>query len=125
MDLKNYLALLVFGTLLCWCAWVLVLMNIDPTNSGFIGLASFFLSLFFGLLGTLTLLGFAFRRAFQRERVAFDHIGVSLRQGLFFALVFVGALLLRSVGLYTWWNILFLVAGFTVLEFFFLTRDAA
>lgn len=124
MGLKNYLLLMVFGTVLCWIAWTLVLFNIDPTQSGIVGMVSFFFSLFFALLGTFALLGFVARRAFRKDAVAFDHISVSLRQSLFFSLVVVGSLLLRAGGLYAWWSMLFLVAGFSLLEFFFLMHDA-
>lgn len=123
MPLKYYVFLMLFGTLLCWCAWALVLWKIDPATSGMIGLMSFFLSLFLALLGTFTLLGFAFRRSIRKDTIAFRHIGISVRQGLFFSLVLVGSLLLRSTGLYVWWSMLFLLAGFTLLEFFFLTHE--
>ncbi len=124
MALKHYLALLVAGTALCWVAWLVVLFKINPFVSGFIGLASFFVALFLALLGTFSLLGFVFRKTFSRDTVAFHHIGVSMRQALFFSLIVTLVLLLRGVGLYTWWIMLFLVAGFTVLEFFFLAREA-
>lgn len=123
MPLRSSLLLLVFGTALCWVAWSLVLFNIDPENSGFVGLASFYLSLFLALVGTFALLGFVARRALTDDPVAFRHIGVSMRQGLLFALVVVGALLLRGTRLYTWWSVVLLLAGFTLLEFFFLTRE--
>lgn len=122
-PLKSYLLLAVFGTLVCWSAWALVLFNIDPVVSGFIGLASFYCSLFLALLGTFALIGFAVRRTFSRATVAYHQIGVSIRQGVFLALVVVGALLLRGSGLYTWWNLLVLIAGCTLIEFFFLTRE--
>ncbi len=122
--MRSYLALMILGTAACWLAWLVVLFNIDPTVSGFIGMASFFLSLFLALLGTFALAGFSLRKTFSRDTIALHHVGVSVRQGLFFALVVVGALLLRGTGLYTWWSVTFLLAGFTVLEFFFLTREA-
>lgn len=123
--MKRYLFLAAFGTVVCWAAWVLVLFNIDPFVSGFIGLASFYLSLFLALLGTFSLLGFLFRRAFPRGQIAFRQIGVSVRQGLFLSLVVVGGLLLRGTGLYTWWNLILFIAGFTLLESFFLTRESS
>lgn len=123
--MKRYLLLAAFGTIICWAAWALVLFYIDPFISGFIGLTSFYLTLFLALLGTFSLLGFLFRRTFLRDRIAYHHIGVSVRQGLFFSLVVVGGLLLRGTGLYTWWNLAFLVAGFTVLEFFFLSHESS
>ncbi|MFH1171691.1 MAG: hypothetical protein V1778_04090 [bacterium] len=122
--MKRYLLLAAFGTLVCWTAWVLVLFNIDPFLSGFIGLASFYFSLFLALLGSFSLLGFLFRRTFSRDTIAYHHIGVSIRQALFLSLVLVGTLLLRGTKLYTWWNVAFLLAGFTILEWFFLTRES-
>ncbi len=124
VTLRHYLYLMVFGTLLCWAAWLIVLFNIDPRASGGIGLASFLVSLFLGLLGTFALLGFLFRRAFLRSAVAFDHIGVSVRQGMLLALVLVLALALKATGLYAWWVLVFLVAGISLLESFFLTRSS-
>lgn len=125
MNLQRYVLLAVIGTLLCWGAWVLVLFSIDPFASGFAGLASFYLSLFLALLGTFALLGFFFRRVFSHSTIAFHHISVSVRQGLFFSLVVVGGLLLRGTGLYAWWNLLLLIACFTLLEYFFLTRETS
>jgi hypothetical protein len=123
--MRRYLVLAVFGTVICWVAWVIVLFNIDPTVSGFIGLASFYSSFFCALLGTFSLLGFAIRRVVSRDRVAFRSLGVSIRQGLFLSMLLVGALLLRGTGFYTWWNLLFLIGAITLLEFFFLTRESA
>ncbi len=124
MSLRHYLVLLIVGTLACWSAWFVVLFNIDPTQSGFVGLAGFYASLFLAALGTFTVLGFVFRKAFLRDPIAIHHIGVAVRQGLFLALAGVGALLLLGTGMFTWWAVGLLVAGFTLLEFFFLTRNA-
>ena len=124
MALQRSLLLLIGGAVLCWSAWLLVLFNIDPYTSGAVGLTSFCATLFLAFLGTFSLLGFLFRRAFARQTVAYHHIGVSVRQGIFLALVVVGAVVLRGTGLYTWWSLAFLLAGFTVLEFFFLSREA-
>lgn len=125
MALKHYLTLMIFGTAACWVTWLVALFRIDPFVSGFIGQASFFLSFFLALLGSFSILGFLFRRAFSKDAVAFHHVGISMRQGLFFALIVVGSLLLRGTGLFTWWSIAFLLGGLTVLEFFFLTREAS
>lgn len=123
MSLRHYLVLLIVGTLACWSAWFVVLFNIDPKQSGFVGLAGFYASLFLAALGTLTVLGFVFRKAFSHDPIAIHHIGVAVRQGLFLALAGTAALLLLGTGMFTWWAVGLLVAGFTLLEFFFLTRD--
>lgn len=124
MILRRYVSMLLIGTLLCWGAWVVVLWAIDPFVSGVVGFASFYATLFLAVLGTCTLLGFLFRRTFRKNQIAFRQIAVSIREGLFFAIIFVGALSLLAAKLLTWWVLLFLVAGFTILEFFFHTREA-
>lgn len=124
MNLKQYLLLAVVGTALCWLAWAIVLFQINPFVSGMIGLGSFYLSLFLALLGTFSIAGFFLRRLFARQVMVLQQANVSIRQGLWLAIVVVGGLLLRGTGLYTWWSLTFLIAGCTVLEFFFLTREA-
>lgn len=116
--------MLLIGTLLCWGAWIVVLWSIDPFVSGIVGLGSFYATLFLAILGTCTLLGFVFRRAFRKNQIAFRQITVSVREGFFFAVILTGALSLLAAKLLTWWVLLFLVAGFTVLEFFFHSREA-
>lgn len=110
-------------TLVCWGAFVVVLFRIDPETGGALAMALFFLSLFFALWGTLSLGGFLARYALQRNTVAFKHIGVSLRQALWFAVLVSLTLFLVSQELLVWWMSVFLISGLTVLEGFFLSRS--
>lgn len=114
-----------FGSLVCWGAWFLVIFNIDPYNSGFIGLASFYLILFLALLGTLSLIGFFIRMIFIKKAVLFRQIGVSLRQATLFSVLIMLSILLQANKLFTWWNAILLVIGFSLLEFFFLSRESS
>jgi hypothetical protein len=109
-------------TLVCWGAFVVVLFRIDPQTGGTLALTLFFISLFFALWGTLSLLGFIVRLLTQRQTVAFKHIGVSLRQALWFAILVCLSLFLVSQELLVWWMSLLLVISLTVLEAFFLSR---
>jgi len=113
-----------FGSAICWGAWFLVLFNIDPYSSGWIGRASFYIILFLALLGTLSLVGFFIRLIFVRKSVLFRHIGVSLRQAVLFSILITISFILQSSRLFTWWNAILLVFSFTLLEFFFLSRKA-
>lgn len=122
MSLKRYLATMAMTTLVCWGAFVVVLFRIDPETGGSLALTLFFLSLFFALWGTLSLSGFFVRYIMQRSTVPFKHIGVSLRQALWFAILVCLTLFLVSQELLVWWMSLFLVVGLTVLEGFFISR---
>lgn len=110
------------STFFCWLAWITVLYYIDPETSGFIGLASFHLSLFLALTGTLSLLGFLIRVLFSKEEVFFRHIRASFRQALLFSILVAGSLILLGMKLFKWWSILLLIIGLTALELFFLSR---
>ncbi|MBI2411114.1 MAG: hypothetical protein HYV32_04455 [Candidatus Kerfeldbacteria bacterium] len=123
MTLKRYIATMLLTTLLCWTAFMLVLYRIDPESAGTVGMMLFFISLFFGLLGTLNLLGFFLRFVFLRNTVPFRYIGISLRQSFWFALLVCLTLLLIQEELLVWWMPILLVLGLAVLEGFFLARS--
>lgn len=53
----------------------------------------------------------------------FKHIGISLRQALWFAILVCLTLFLVSQELLVWWMSFLLVIGLTVLEGFFLSRS--
>ncbi len=114
---------MAFTTIICWGCFAVVLFRIDPSDGGVIGLGLFFIALFFALWGSISLLGFFIRLLFKRNTVPFRHIGISLRQALWFAILICLTLFLVSQSLLIWWMALFLVAGLTILEGFFLARS--
>lgn len=123
MTLRRYLISMGITTLICWGAFIMVLFQIDPYTGGVIGLVLFFVSLFFSLWGTMSILGFGIRYIFLRNVVPFKYIGTSLRQALWFAILLCLTLFLVSQQLLEWWMSLLLVGGLTVLEGFFLARS--
>lgn len=54
MTFRQYLLTMLFGTALCWVSFGLVLFNVDPFHSNLAGFLFFYLSFFFALLGTST-----------------------------------------------------------------------
>jgi hypothetical protein len=110
------------STLVFWGSWALVLQNVDPNAAGFVGLFIFYVSLLFALVGTFMLFGVGVRSLRHRAWPVFRHLGISLRQGILFAVLLVGALYLQGNGLFTWWNMVFFILGLALLEFFFLVR---
>ncbi len=109
-------------TVICWIGWITVLFYIDPDSAGFIGLFLFYISLFFAVIGSFSLLGFFFRVWFSKEEVVFHHVGIAFRQALLFSLLLVGSLILQGMRILTWWNAALFVICLAVLELFFLTR---
>lgn len=116
-------------TLLCWAAFLVVIFRIDPCSAGNtpcapngIILLLFFVSLFFAVWGTLSLLGFVIRFIFLRNTVPFRYIGTSLRQALWFAIILCLSLFLVTQEVYVWWMSILLILGLSILEGFFLAR---
>jgi len=99
----------------------MVLLNIDPGQTGFFGFLFFYLSLFLALTGTIALVGLLIRSYTLKHEMIFRLVTRSFRQGLFFSVLIIGTLLLQSQRLLTWWNTIFLVIGLTALEFFFVS----
>ncbi len=122
MSLKKYLILMGLLTAVCWILWVVVIFNINPFEAEFLGLLLFYISLFLALLGTLSLIGFFLRTLFSKQELVFKHLGGSLRQAFFFSTLIVGTLLLKGTKLYSWWAIILLILGITILEIFFLIK---
>lgn len=123
MTVLRYFVLMIGATVLCWLSFGLVLFFIDPMTSGWIGITFFYLSLFVSVVGTLALLGFAIRILFWKDVLPYKHVGISLRQGLLFAILIVCSLILAREELFTWWSIILLIAGLGLLELFFLSRS--
>ncbi|MFA4818532.1 MAG: hypothetical protein WC621_01685 [Patescibacteria group bacterium] len=121
MLLKHYLVWMVIGTLISGVALILVLNYINPEGAGQIGLGLFYISVFLSIGGTMTLLGFVWRWWRHREEVLFRQVAASFRQGILLAVVVAVTLLLQANRLLTWWNLLALVGGLSLLEYILLT----
>lgn len=120
MTLKRYLILMGLATAICWLSWLTVIYFINPKLSGLTGFICFFSSLFFSLLGTFALAGLIMRLIFRKKELPYRHIGVSLRQSLWFATLCTVSLALLGQNLFTWWSISLLLVSLIILEGFFL-----
>ncbi|MFA6146261.1 MAG: hypothetical protein WC697_02985 [Patescibacteria group bacterium] len=122
MTLKKYLNLMTILTIICWLAWVVVIIFINPRGMGLIGFILFYFSLFLAILGAASLLGFIIRTRLNLKPI-FVQVELAFRQGIWLGLVIVSMLILKGLDLLRWWNFLFLVLFFVVLEFFFLSSQ--
>ncbi len=122
MTLSAYIIGIAISTALCWLAWVLTLLNLDPKNTGAWGLVSFFGSLFFALVGSLTIIGFYLRLWFSSNEYYYENITVSFRQALLVTFAFVGLLGLQALKILNIFDGILFVISILLLEFYFLAR---
>ncbi len=111
------------STLVAWAGVALVLFKLDPYETIDLSVSLFFISLFFALMGTFTLILFVLKRWKASHYIALKHVNVSLRQGFLLsvcALICAGLLML---GLLRIWNGLLIVILITLIEFYWSSRD--
>src|SRR3989338_9316484 len=111
MSLKKYISLMIFGTVLCWIAFGLVVNNFDPDQQSWLVFAFFYTTLFLALVGSFALVGMIFRLYILRHDVVFRQVVIAFRQGLSFSFLVIAALFLESQKLLFWWNLLFLIVA--------------
>ncbi len=104
MSTKAYLSLIFIGSLLCFGSSFLIFTNLTPEKAGSLGITLLLLSLFFGLIGVLTLFGFYLRVWASGNEVYYSGVSGSLRQAFVFSLAIFGILYLRFLKVLTWWD---------------------
>jgi hypothetical protein len=117
MNVRQSVILMVVVTVLSWGGWLAVLFFIDPEATGQTGFFLFYLSIFFALTGTFSLIGFFARYLFTRQFPQFEKLQIAFRQALFFGIIFTSYLYMQANHLLTWLNALVLVFVVTILEF--------
>ncbi len=121
MSLRSYLLLMIFATSLCWGAFVIVLYSVNPDLTNWIGFSLFYLSLFLAISGIASIIGFVVRFIGLRHELAINSVRAAFRQSFLFAGLIVISLLLLANNLFTWVNLILLIAGLSVLEYFLLS----
>jgi hypothetical protein len=120
MTLKAYLIIMSSATSICLVALAFVLWSVDPTGTNWIGFCLFYSSLFLSLAGIFSLVGFLIRFIALKQELAFRLVRDAFRQSFLFSFLIVAILYLLSKNLFSWMNVIFLVIGITVFEFFLL-----
>ena len=123
MTLKTYLITMTIATLVCWAAWGYILWTVNPEVTNWLGFLLFYVSLFLAITGLTALLGFIIRFIALKKELAFRLVKEAFRQSFLFAALIVVSLMLLSKDLFSWLNLLFLVIGLSVLEFFLLSYE--
>jgi len=112
-----------FGTILAGATFFLVLFRTDPATSGALGFTLFYASLGLTLCGAVSIIGFLLRVMMHRDEMLSRLVGLSFRQAALLSALAVGALVLRSHDLLSWWNCLLLIVVATVVEFIFISLE--
>lgn len=123
MAHQRYILILGIAALISWLAFYLVVNKLDPFASTGLALALFFVSLFFALTSTFSVIGFYIRVWVNKNEIYYDHINVSLRQAILLTLITLGCLLFQLLGVLTWWSGLLLIAAVTMIEFYLVAKD--
>jgi hypothetical protein len=121
MTFRQYLFWMALSTALCWLGVFSIVNIVDPLEGGALGLLLFYAALSLALIGTFSVLAMLFRALLRRHEAATRHVAVSFRQSLLLTVLVVGALILQSRTILTWWNLLLFAGTLIILEFFLIS----
>ena len=122
MSLKTYLVGIAISTFLCWSAFFLTIMNIDPFNTDNAGLASFFVSFFLGFLGLSIMILMYFRSRFYSVAELYEKMPVVVRQSFLISFCLSAFLWMQSMRVLRWWTALMLIIILILVEISFYTN---
>ena len=125
MSLKKYLILMSLATLVCWGLFIFIIFTINPLETTLLGFVLFYFSLALSLAGTFSILGFLFRFKILKKDLVFRQVTEAFRQSFLMSLLLIIILILLSKNLFTWINLLILVVGLSLLEYFWVSRTKA
>lgn len=122
MPVSRFLVTLAGAGSFSMAAWIIVLLYIDPTQTGIIGLLLFYATLacwLFAVVVFLGLLGRVLLKRWQQQTVVAFHLMLpTLRQALWCSLLVIISLVLASEELFSWFVGAILVIFFSLLEGF-------
>lgn len=117
MSTRTELWGLVVSGILCWVGFGLTVVGSQP-DAGTAALASFYISLFIGVLTTTTLAGYAIRRYRSRGEVKYRALRTSFRHGVLVAGILIGLLAMQAARLLSWWDALLLIVIVLLFELY-------
>jgi len=124
MTLRTYLAMMIIATLMTWLGFGIIILNIDPETTNWLGIALFYITLLIALTGTASIIGFIIRFLFLKHELIARSVFVAFRQGFLMALLLSSILFLFSRGFFSILNISLLILGITALEFLLLSLES-
>lgn len=117
MSLYAYLWGIRIFLLLSLCAWIGIVLAVDPYQAGTVGTGLFFVSLFGTILGSMVLfITWVYRKALGVSG-ATHHLGGAFRQAFLLSLFMILTVFLQMEQLLTWWVDLLLLSAILLIEF--------
>ena len=118
MNVKTYNIFMILATAIAWLGFFIIINNFDPISGNWIVFTMFYAVLVLAILGSLSLIGYWWRRLLNRRKeMSRFLVSESFRQAIIFSAVAIIALWLQASRILTWWNILLLIVSATLLEF--------
>ncbi|HBB37704.1 MAG: hypothetical protein UV82_C0013G0078 [Candidatus Magasanikbacteria bacterium GW2011_GWD2_43_18] len=117
MTIRQFITIMVFGTLMCWSGWGVVLWNIDPYEAGVLSFLFFYITLFLALTGTISTALYTVYHFFGDVQVpVFRYVQKSMGYGLIVSSLVVFIILAQMFRLLNVWSIslLVLIAAFFI-----------
>ncbi len=122
MTLRHYLILMGIGTLISFGAVLLILTMVNPEQTSIAVFAVFYASVFLAVTGAVSIIGFTLRVLLLKKQLFLSkEVAVSFRQAVLVAALVIGALLLQSHNLFSWWTGLLMMLAMSVFEAFFIS----
>ena len=121
MSLRVYLIVMSLATVLALSTLALVIFRVDPETAGVFGHTLLYVSLFFSVIGFISLLGLTLRIVFHRDEIVSRLAATSFRQAIIVSVLVVLSLFLYKKEMFVWWNGILLAAAATLIEFFFIS----
>lgn len=123
MTFKTYLWGIRFISLVSLAALAIIIIYINPENSGVLGILLFYVIAFFMLAGIFNLFFLFIRRKLLGNEAAATNINLSFRQGMLLSLAAIGILILQNLRMLVWWDALLVIAGVFLIELYFLSKS--
>ena len=106
------------STLLAWGAWAAVILQVNPDETGLLGVILFYLTLAVSLLGSFSILGVVYRvHALKRKHVISREVRIAFRHAVLLTIVAIFGLILSTKNWLTWWSFLLLIASVGTVEY--------
>jgi len=115
MSIKSYLWPVLAASFLALSSFVAIIWFFSPENAGWAVKSLMFMSLFLGLWGVFSLIGFGIYGR-KRTRSAEELLAISFREGFFLSLLLVGFLLMRATNVFYWWSALIFLIVIVAIE---------
>jgi hypothetical protein len=123
MTHNKYLLSIGIAGVVSWSAWFIVLNKLNPYESVGLALILFFISLFFALTCTFTIIGFYFRLWLNKNEIYSQHISISFRQGIELSVIAIGCIFFLILGVLNWWSGFLLILAVSLVELYFVGKE--